>query len=199
MDNTKENKTKKFGSIIKTVFKFIIALIIFNLIFTAFLIGRNVSWKDGFSDNLRIYYSNIMRECMVSTVEWDGNTENTVFTIPDEYEGIKVTSLGGVPGLAPTEFTIRVPEDMHPEAMGVTEDENCISDVDEDTVTYCFTVKLGKNIKKLEHFAYKEYYTDDSGKVIYIVETNYECPSENKWIYSEDGKLYDKNTNELLQ
>ncbi len=40
---------------------------------------------------------------------------------------------------------------------------------------------------------------DDSGKVIYIVEMNYESSPENKWIYSENGKLYDKKTNKLIE
>ena len=47
-------------------------------------------------------------------------------------------------------------------------------DIEKDTVTYSFTVKLGKNIKTFEIFTYKEYFMDANDNVIYIVETKYE-------------------------
>ena len=191
-------KRKAYVYNIKLVIKIIVVIIALNLTFAVFVIARNTSWKEGKAGNLNIYYSNITRECIASTLEWDGNDENTIFTVPDEYEGLKVNSLGGVPGMAPTEFFIRIPEVMHPEAIGTTEDKECIGDIDEDTVTYSFTVNLGKNVRKFEHFAYKEYYMDENSKVIYIVETYYECSPENKWVYSHNGKIYDKKTNKLI-
>ena len=193
MDKTDEIKNK-----IRIGIKIILVVIVLNLAFAGFVIARNTSWKEGKAENLKIYYSNIARECIASTLEWDGNYDNMTFTIPDEYEGLKVKSLGGVPGMAPTEFFISIPEVMHPEATGTTEDEECIGETDEDTVTYSFTVNLGNNMRKFEHFAYKEYYMDENGKVIYIVEIHYECSPDNKWVYSQDGKIYDKKTNELI-
>ena len=39
---------------------------------------------------------------------------------------------------------------------------------------------------------------DANDNVVYIVEIKYECATENEWSYAEDGKLYDKNTHQLI-
>ncbi len=45
-----------------------------------------------------------------------------------------------------------MPDKMHPEAVSVTEDIKHIGTIDKNTVTYTFTVKLGKNIREPELF-----------------------------------------------
>ena len=77
-------KRKAFVYNIKLVIKIIVVIIALNLTFAVFVIARNTSWKEGKAGNLNIYYSNITRECIASTLEWDGNDENTIFTVPDE-------------------------------------------------------------------------------------------------------------------
>ena len=183
----------------KTIIKIITSVIIVYFTFSFLLAIYYTSWEETKINNLDVYYSKVTRSCLAGCFEWDGNTENMTITVPDEYEGMKIKSLGGFVGMGtPTLFFIMVPEYLHPEVVSCTEYEDCIGTVSEYTVTYSFTVNLGKNIKNFEKFTYKDYYMDANDNVVYIVETKYECSQENNWAYSKDGKLYDKKTNQLL-
>lgn len=184
----------------KTAVKVLVTVTAICLAFAfAFVTVYSMTWENAKISNLNISYNKITKECIASDFEWDGNTENMTFTVPDEYEGMKIKSLGGAVGLgAPTHFCVMVPQELHKEVVSGTATEDCIGIVDENTVTYSFTVNLGENIKNFENFSYQEYFMDKNDKVIYIVEIKYECSESNKWAYSEDGKLYDKNTNKLL-
>lgn len=183
----------------KTVIKILTTFVVICFTFTIFLAIYFTSWRDVKINNLNIYYSKVTKECLASWFEWNGDTENMTFTVPDEYKNMKIKSLGGPVGMGtPTSFHIMVPDSMHPEVVSYAGSEECVGVINEDTVTYSFTVKLGKNIRYFDSFPYKEYYMDENDNVIYIVETKYECATENKWAYSKDGKLYDKKTNKLL-
>lgn len=198
MEKRDKSRKETTHSAFKIILKVVLSVSVIAFVITVMIIIRNFSWQQVKEDNLNIHYNKMTRECFAADYEWDGNHENMTITVPDECDGLKVKSLGGFTA-APTLFYVIVPEKMHPEAVSVTEDIKCIGTIDKNTVTYTFTVKLGKNIRDLERFTYEKYYMDDSGKVIYIVEMNYESSTENKWIYSENGKLYNKKTNKLIE
>lgn len=184
---------------IKILTTIAIILITFFIIFTVLSAIYFASWEDGKINNLNIYYNKVTKFCLAGEFEWDGDTENMTFTVPDEYEGLKISSLGGSVGRGvPVLFCVIVPDSLHPEVVSCTEIEECVGVVNEDTVTYSFTVKLGKNIKTFKRFTYKEYFMDANDNVIYIVETKYECSEDNKYAYTENGKLYNKRTNQLV-
>ena len=157
-----------------------------------------MSWENAKTDNLNLYYNKVTKSCLAGHFEWDGNVENMTFTVPDEYEGMKIKSLGGTIGSAPTLFYVMIPDSFQQQVVSHTCSEDCVGVVNKDTITYTFTVNLGKNIRHFEEFTYKEYFMDANDNVVYIVETKYECSADNKWAYSKDGKLYDKDTNQLL-
>lgn len=198
MEKREKPRKETVYSAFKIILKVVLSVFAIAFAITIMIIIRNFSWQYVKEDNLNIHYNKMSRECFAAHYEWDGNPENMTITVPDECDGLKVKSLGGFTA-APTLFYVMVPDKMHPEAVSVAEDIKHIGTIDKNTVTYTFTVKLGKNIRDPERFTYKEYYMDDSGKVIYIVEMNYESSPENKWIYSENGKLYDKKTNKLIE
>jgi len=139
------------------------------------------SWKGAKINNLNVYYSKITKDCTAGLYEWDGNTENMTVIVPDEFEGIKISNLGGKSiGSSPALFHISLPEDIE------IRDE------------YNFTIKLGKNINYAEHFLYTDEYTDYKGILLCKINYYYEVSEANKWIYSKDGKIYDKKTDELI-
>ena len=181
----------------KIATKIVIAIILIICIsFFGLLPVYFTSWENAKINNLNVCYNKVTGFCFAGAFEWDGNIENMTFTVPDEYEGMKIKSLGH--NSTPALFYVMVPESFHPEVVSCTESEDCSGTVNEDAITYTFTVKLGKNIKHFEDFTYKEYFMDADDNVVYIVEIKYECSPENTWAYSKDGKLYDKDTKQLL-
>lgn len=191
---SKQYKAKKaisFGDFIKPV----ISLLIIVAFLIVGIIVEMTGWEVDTTENgIGVYYNKITKSCFVGSYLWDGNTENTIIVVPDEYKNYEVSSLGGVYGRGvPVNFSVVMPAE-------VTEDVYSVSDESEnyEAATYTFTVIIGKNIKKLDHFDYEDCYYNEDGSVRFIVKMNYECSPDNKWIYSQDGKLYDKKTNEMI-
>ena len=168
-------------SALKTILKIVVTVAVIFFAFLCILSIVFTSWKGTKVNNLNVYYSKLTNSGTAGHYEWDGNTENMTVIIPDEVEGEKIDSLGGAVGRgAPVLFHIIMPENVK---------------FDEE---YNFTVKLGKNIKYAHNFLYSDEYTDYRVNVLYKVNYYYECSEDNKRIYSKDGKLYDKKTDELL-
>lgn len=186
--------------VLKLILKVVSALAIAYVVFMTWLAIYYTSWENGKADSINICYSKLTKECVAAYIEWDGDAENTTFTVPDEYEGMKVNSLGGLVGMGtPEQFFVMLPEDMYSGTETCVGMEELAGEADENTVAYNFTVKLGKNIKNFEYFVYKDYYMDDRDKVICTVNIEYEVSPDNKWVYSQDGKIYSKKTNELIE
>lgn len=166
---------------VKKILKIVLTLAVIYFAFISVLAVYFTSWKDAKINNLNLYYSKLSNDCTVGRYEWDGDTENMTVIIPDEFEGVKINNLGGpAAGSAPASFYIDVSENA------------------ETSEEYSFTVKLGKNIKYAEHFLYSDEAADYEGNVLYKVNYYYEVSEDNKWLYSKDGKLYDKKTDELI-
>ena len=175
--------------------KLAISLLVIVAVFVVGIIVVMTGWKVDTTENgIEVYYNKITRSCFVGSYSWDGNTENTIIDVPDEYENYKVSSLGGIYGRGvPVNFSVVMPDEF---LEGIESVSNEGDDFEE--TTYTFTVKLGNNIKTLTNFVYEDYYYNEDGSVRFIVKMNYDCSPDNKWIYSQDGKLYDKKTNEMI-
>lgn len=185
---------------INTLIIIAVSLIGAGILFIAGMIIAFTAWQSDSVGNLSVYYNKVTRSCFAGAFKWDGNQDNMVFSVPDEYNGISVKSLGGDYGRAPVMFYVQVPKEMHPKVTSSTFSAELAENIDENTVTYTFTVKLGKNIKRVgDGFAYDQYYMDENGMVLYTVRVNFECSPENGWIYSKDGKLYNKITDSLIE
>ena len=132
----------------------------------------------------------------VTAWHWDGDPENTVIEIPDDYKGIVIDALGGSYGTnAPLlVFSIETDCDIKFKSL---EAEYKVPVSYEKIV---FTLKLGKNIGAIHTQYYSEHVSEDvnyvgvtqeDGSVIfYQVFFEVECSKENKTFYSKKGKLY---------
>ena len=145
------------------------------LIFTLLLMGRT-GWKQIDIDNFRIYHHMWSGDTIVADYYWDGDENNMTVVIPDEVDGKKLDGLGGAVWEGQVMFNIEIPDDVR------KNDE------------FNFTVKLGKNIKHAEHFYYSEQFRDEDYGIDFKVTCRYEVAEDNKWLYSKDGRLYDKKT-----
>lgn len=153
-------------------------------------------------DGCNIDYNTLTHTAFVTVCSVD---ENNTVVIPDEVNGCKVTSLGGIPGCgAKHSFQVMVENSDRFESGYHVSIANYL---DTDYETYTFNVKLGKNIKKIVSILGHSVWVGDN-IIVDGVETpdiiarfvyNFEVASENKTFYSENGKLYYKKTGKLVE
>ncbi|MBR6696643.1 MAG: hypothetical protein IKL73_00055 [Lachnospiraceae bacterium] len=146
--------------------------------------------------------------CFVGMYSCEQYTDNMEITIPDEYNNIPIERIGGYYGTGvPTPFQIYVnefinaPEDSryngvftsHPDNFNLT-DKYTIKDVS-------FTLRIGKNINSIVYVikdCYYPYINEDSSITFYHPVVEIICSNDNEHFYSKDGKLYNKDTDELV-
>lgn len=192
---SKQYKTKKaisFGDFMKVA----LSLLIVVVFFCVGIVDLMTSWEADTTENgIEVYYNKITKSCFVGSYFWGGNTENTIIVVPDEYENYKISSLGGVYGRGvPVNFSVVMPDEVMEDVYSVSDERE-----NNEAMTYTFTVILGKNVNNLTNLDYENYYYNEDGSVSFIVKMNYECLSDNEWIYSKDGKLYDKKTGKMIE
>lgn len=130
---------------------------------------------------------------------WNGDPDTMTFTVPDEYKGRTVTALGGYSGKGyPCPF--HVEDHAH--------EHDWASDTawgDDTYETLVFTVRLGEHIKKIyascTRYIGTELPRDDGTAdydVLYEILYRFEVHADNKTFYAQDGKLYRKKDNSLV-
>ncbi len=147
--------------------------------------------------------------CFVGGYTCTEYAENMEITIPDKYDNKPITRIGGYMGRGvPTPFGISVSELY----MNAPEDSEYHSvfcgdiagfDITEDyrVQELPFIVNIGKNIKSIENVNMVKYYphiNEDGSITFYHPVVSIKCSDENKYFYSENGKLYNKKTKELI-
>lgn len=160
---------------------------------------------DGFS----ISINKTANCCFVGSYACTEYTENLEITIPDDYNGMPIKRIGGYSGSGvPSPFYISL-YDLYVNApsgskysgiFGGDIDKFDIQDayVVEDVV---FNLNIGKNIEAVEFVVMDQYFphiNEDSSVTFYHPVVYINCSEENKYFYSQDGKLYDKKTDELI-
>ena len=140
-------------------------------------------------------------QAVVYSVVWDGNTDNTVFEIPDTYDGKDVVWLGGtvtsfqIETDSPYEYWTGSGETGIHTKSGTTKIEEPF---DRDVVV--ITLKIGKNINYVSHIAPDfVVFKEDDGFKVYSVLIRFECSDNNPVFYSKDGKLYKRSGDELVK
>ena len=135
--------------------------------------------------------------------------ENRTITIPDTYHGIPVTNIGGYYGThaPPHPFTIYLSDSAISVPEGSTFDgitgSFSFAHI-EETYTVeniVFDLYIGKNIRHIESISmdwYYSYLNEDSSLTFYHPVVRVHCSEENQHFYSLDGKLYNKETRELI-
>lgn len=118
----------------------------------------------------------------VFVYEWDGDPEHRTITIPDEWNGKKVRTLGGFFGKGvPYPFTISFLPTEETLRGGETDDDG--------TVYFDFTLNVGRYVSEITA-------QTDEPQDGYCIRVHAQCDEKNKTFYSEDGILYHRSTGE---
>lgn len=165
----------------KRIVLFIIVVLLILLTGCSELRDWCIFYEDIDGTNPAIYCNDVNDEAYVADYIWDGDLDNTVLNIPEEYDGYIITSLGGFHGSgAPDAFLIWCEEyDIYQE-----------DEVEGEAIEIEFEINLNKNIKEIKKIDLFEYWIKDD--VIYHLTYYFNCPEDNEVFYSKDGKLYYK-------
>ena len=147
--------------------------------------------------------------CFAGGYVCDVYTENMEITIPDYYEDMPVKRIGGYFGRGvPCPFRISVAE-AYMNAPDNSEFDSVYTgniyefELEEKyTVEELeFTLNIGKNVDTIANVSMDNYYphiNEDESITFYHPVLNIICSDENKHFYSKDGKLYERETNDLI-
>ena len=144
--------------------------------------------------------------CFVGAYTCEEYAENREITVPDAYDGRPVTKLGGYYGRGVSApFCISLESCMNAPA-GDKYASVFYGDIREFQISDVYTVEnlvfilhIGKNIKEIDNVETDAYYPHvnaDGSITFYHPVVRVKCAEENKYFYSEDGKLYNRKTNE---
>ncbi len=158
-------------------------------------------------NNFDIFINEIANCCFVSAYECEEYTKDYEILIPNEYNGMPIKYIGGYHGKgAPTPFFISVsnlinaPEGSKYCSIFHYVDDNEIPEK-HSIENISFTLNIGKNIKSVNHVMMEDYYphiNDDGSITFYHPVVYINCSEDNKHFYSKNGKLYNKQTDELV-
>lgn len=153
--------------------------------------------------------SKLKKDVFCIDIVWDGG--DMAFTIPDEFMGYKVTTLGGYTGTGypcPFQVEIDIPA-IYPDGgeysysvcdESVFESEH-MPDDEYDILT--FSIHLGVNLVNIKYVLGKQYYVryiegesidDYLCKIVYY----FTVDEGNPKLYAKNGKLYYRDSNELV-
>ncbi|MGN0814977.1 MAG: hypothetical protein ACI4MH_07080 [Candidatus Coproplasma sp.] len=171
--------------------------------------GCSLFYSAEISDDGQYHFGVSNRDAFLISYVWDGTEEGKTLVIPDEFNGVPVTRLGGYTGRGcPCPFGIWLPE-------AYSNDSDCdLSDdffdnqetVDNwfpdgyEIIEITFTVVLGKNVQSLYYSNgdnyYRQFTTEGQPTKLYKAVFCYSCSEDNPKFYSQDGVLYEKSTGE---
>lgn len=179
----------------------------FSLVIIVFLLsGCCMFYESETQDNFILYENKHGDDCFLGTYIWDGSDDGKKIIIPDEYNGKAITSLGGYYGRGvPVGFDIDISEFYSPSDEYIVWSEVANPNENNTEIIYIdFELTIGKNITEVNNRLSLDYSLlkiKDSEPVCYrayIPRFYVYVHSENEHFYSRDGKLYDKNTDELI-
>jgi len=159
---------------------------------------------DGEKDGFYIAVNETANCCFVGGYTCTEYVKNQEITIPDEYENKPITRIGGYCGRGvPSPFYISL-EELYMNALEGSEYAAVFcGDISDDyhVEELPFIFHIGQNIKTIEYVEMEQYYPhiNEDGSitfyhpVVYVI-----CSENNTYFYSQNGKLYDKKTNELI-
>ncbi len=138
-------------------------------------------------------------KAIVDCWEWDGNKDNMEITIPDTCDGYQIVQLGGYIGYGPPgDFQIYMPRTWRAH---IITSERLEMEEPYEIVELDFIVNIGKNVTKIEQeipTRYSRCDNADGSYTYYRVYAYVNCSEENPAFYSEDGRLYHRETGELV-
>ena len=181
--------------------------IFLSLIFVLLVSSCSLNYDIADYGNIIIGYSKFENNAFVGCINFDINNDNPNIVIEDNYKGIPITELGGYFGRGvPTPFCV-LAEIETPDV-----NRNFTTNYDSDFIysdnvqihEYYVNIYLPLTLKSVTYtikdVVCSSYENNDGEEItdIYIVRCNIQIDDSNKYFYSIDSKLYDKNTNTLV-
>ncbi len=135
--------------------------------------------------------------------------ENRTITIPDTFRGVPVVNIGGYFGThaPPHPFRIYLADPATCAPQGSTYQKAFgsfyFSNIKETYTVQniVFDLYIGKNIRHIESIDMDRYYSylnEDNTLTLYHPVVRVHCSKDNKYFYSEDGKLYNRENHNLI-
>lgn len=159
-------------------------------------------------DNFTIAINDSGNCCFVGCYTVEKYIDNMEITIPDYYEDIPIERIGGYYGTGvPTPFYIDTseyinsPEDSLYSGVFSGHPDDFNLDVKYTVVDLPFRLNIGKNINEISNVSMDLYYPykNDNGSITFYHPVVWiTCSTDNEHFYSKDGKLYDKEKDELI-
>lgn len=161
-------------------------------------------------DNFDVGYSKMLNNAFLSSYSWDGSDDTKNIVIPEEYQGIPITELGGYYGRGvPCAFGIDLPDSYQKD---ICDEVNqwFVSDIYEDvesvdTIYLNFDLHISKNIEQITEHTLDCFYEgayfdgqDYHSKIIIVLLYNISCDEGNKTFYAKEGKLYYRQNDKLV-
>ena len=155
-------------------------------------------------------YSSALNNAFLGAYNWDGTEENMNIVIPESYNGIKITELGGYFGRGvPSPFTISLTDNALNALCENAMEWQYVSDtanIDNCNIQYLrFELNVSKYISEVENFyagdiTVAKYVENGEVKYnAYVLTCYVTCDADNEKFYAKDGKLYFKETDTLVE
>lgn len=180
--------SKKNGGYMKNILKLITGTILVSS-----LSSCSLSYKVDSLDECVVGYSK--NNAFIGCVAY--NLDTSEIHLPSEYKGVRVEELGGYYGRGvPTPFFLEYYDNTNTNSFVTDFDEIEESDT---IIEVNINIYLPKYLKKC---AYVQQYVsgtrENNHNTIYIARCNYYIDSENKYFYTLNGKLFNKNDNTIV-
>ncbi len=139
-----------------------------------------------------------MNCAFISAYRWDGTEEGQTIIVTDTFRGKKITKLGGYEGSgSPSPFFVCLPDGYRGGIWYLS------TRVDESVAVenILFVLHLGKFISEMELVDGRCCYYCGEGESFICIQPAYyvECSPENPDFYSENGRLYSRADNSLIE
>ena len=187
--------------------RFISVFLIISVLFS--LVGCSQLYSEAVTvDGLDFYVNQSQNRCFVGSFTYDPSNPVTEIVIPDYYDGVPVTQIGGYYGFgAPVAFMI-----VSASAVAPADEDSGYSTVLEEAldkydtsltpsvVDINFTLHIGKNVEVIEEVYINDFWhvNDDGSMICFHPILKISCSEENETFYSKNGKLYFKENDTLV-
>lgn len=139
-----------------------------------------------------LFYSKQGKKAAVYGVTYDPASSDTVIVIPDSYGDYPVEGLGGYMGRgAPSPFEIYLKGVHSTHGVGPSDGsfDWYTKDKNMEIVYVDLELQIGPNIREI----FADQSGLETGSKLYVPRVYITCDPENRWFYSVDGRLYQKN------
>ena len=184
----------------KKIFRWILGTIF--AICTAMLCGCSLNYTLVEEENFAFGVGK--NDVFLSLCFWREGDDKTIL-IPDEYQGKPITALGGYTGRGyPCPFAVCLSDSEYD--WSASEDWVALHASTDPCRTLVFRIRLGKNIRTFSRASGKTYLGIEregaegqtENIALYKIVYSFEVDAENRTFYAENGKLYEKAGDRLI-